>query len=132
MSNQIDTVFSRLELECAECKLMEKIKKLEQENALLKEKEVSRTKFNMEAECVCVVFGKSTRIYGEVETLDKLLSNCTGLKYTRSVCVEWGPIATLNSTSIATAKNFLLKIGYVYSHETTIDGYKLENWVRGI
>jgi len=97
----------------------------------------------MEAECVCVVFGKSTRIYGQVETLDKLLSNCTGydytissvchfpeIEYTRSVCADWGPIATLNSTSIATAKNLLLKYGYVYSHETTIDGYKLENWVR--
>ncbi len=91
MSNSI---FSTLEQQCILEKelneLREKISLLEQENAILKQRELDRTKLNMDAECACIYTnGTSSYIYGELEQLDRLLTNCTGLKFTRSSGV-WG------------------------------------------
>jgi len=141
MSNQTDTIFSKLELECGlekkNVELEEKIKQLEQENTLLKEKELSRTKLNMEAECACIYTnGSGAYVYGELEQLDKMLSNCAGLKYAKNVTGSgWG--SNIHFTSIASARTCLLKNGFTYSYESktyfrdTTCLY-VENWFRGI
>jgi len=136
MSNSI---FSTLEQQCMLekelNKLREKISLLEQENATLKQRELDRTKLNMDAECACIYTnGTSSYIYGELEQLDRIILNSEGLKFTRSSGV-WG--WTINFNSIASAKTCLLRNGYKYSYtsqayNTNSNNYHVENWIRGI
>lgn len=134
-----DSIFSKLETECKKDKLIkelrEQVQLLEQENNLLKEKEVERTKLNPEAECVCIYANNmGTYVYGEEEQLEKMLLNKRGLKYTCS-SGAWGK--SLQFNSIASAKTFLLINGYKYSYTSqtyynnTICLY-VENWIRGV
>jgi len=137
MSDEIGTVFSKLELECRlekeNSQLKEKIKQLEQENTLFKQKELSKTKLNMNAECVCIyTTSTSTTIYGDSAQIDKLQSNCADLKYTKVDADTWG--SRIQFTSITSAKTCLLRNGYVYSHDskTSDRPYYVENWFKGI
>jgi hypothetical protein len=134
-----DSIFSKLEQECALEReiiiLKEKISLLEQENAILKQTELDRTKFNMDAECACIYTNSTGAcVYGEKEQLDKLIFNSEGLKFTRTK-VQWGDLIQFNS--VASARTCLLRNGYKYTY-TSQSYYKdscalhLENWIRGI
>ena len=136
MSNSI---FSTLEQQCMLEKeleeLREKVLLLEQENTILKQKELDRTQLNPDAECACIYTnGTSSYIYGEKEQLDRLLINCMGLKFSRSNGC-WGD--TINFGSIASAKTCLLRNGYKYSYttqalNTNSSFYFIENWIKGV
>lgn len=136
MSNSI---FSTLEQQCILEKelneLREKISLLEQENAILKQRELDRTKLNMDAECACIYTNTAgAYVYGEKEQLDKLILNSEGLKFTRTKG-QWGDVIQFNS--VASARTCLLRNGYKYTY-TSQTYYKdscviyLENWIRGI
>jgi hypothetical protein len=136
MSNSI---FSTLEQNCALEReleeLREKISLLEQENSILKQRELDRTKLNMDGECACIYTNNtSTYIYGEKEQLDRLLENCTELKFSRSKGV-WGD--TISFISIASARTCLLRSGYKYSYtsqtfQSNSSCLYVENWIRGV
>lgn len=107
------TIFSKLELECGMEKENERLKNqialLEKENELLKQKEVERTKLNMEAECACIYsHGDGIYVYVELEQMDRLLANCSGLKYNKHDQNEgsWG--FSIKFVSIASARTCLL------------------------
>lgn len=134
-----DSIFSKLNLECEKDKLIKELKEqvqlLEQENNLLKKKEIERTKLNPEAECACIYTNsEGIYVYGEDEQLEKMLLNNKGLKYA-SASGAWGK--SLKFNSIASAKTFLLINGYKYSY-TSQTYYSnttclyVENWIRGI
>jgi len=134
------TIFSKLESDYAMEKEIERLKNqmalLEQENQLLKQKEVERTKLNMEAECACIYSTSSgIWVYGESEQLDRLLANCSGLTYTKNTTIGgWG--FSIKFTSIASAKTCLLRNGYKFSYvsnayNTPLE-YHVENWFRGV
>lgn len=134
------TIFSKLESDYAMEKEIERLKNqmalLEQENQLLKQKEVERTKLNMEAECACIYSNSSgIWVYGESEQLDRLLANCSGLSYTNTKTNGgWG--TSIKFTSIASAKTCLLRNGYKFSYvsnayNTPLE-YHVENWFRGV
>lgn len=134
------TIFSKLELDCGMEKEIERLKNqidlLEKENQLFKQKEVERTKLNMEAECACIYSNSSgTWVYGESEQLDRLLANCSGLSCTiNKQNGGWG--STIKFVSIASAKTCLLRNGYKFSYvsnayNTPLE-YYVENWFRGV
>jgi hypothetical protein len=134
-----DSIFSKLEQECAlerEIKILkEKISLLEQENAILKQTELDRTKLNMDAECACIYTNSSEAyVYGEKEQLDKLILNSEGLKFVRTK----GQLGeSIQFYSVASARTCLLRNGYKYTY-TSQAYYKdscslyLENWIRAI
>lgn len=134
------TIFSKLELECGMEKENERLKNqialLEQENQLLKQKELERTKLNMEAECACIYSNASgTWVYGESEQLDRLLVNCSGLTYTKNTTPgSWG--LSIKFVSIASARTCLLRNGYKFSYVSNVYNtpleYHVENWFRGV
>lgn len=138
------TIFSKLELECGMEKENERLKNqialLEKENELLKQKEVERTKLNMEAECACIYSNSDgIYVYVELEQMDRLLANCSGLKYNTHDQNEgsWG--FSIKFVSIASARTCLLRNGYkfsyvsiVYSPKKQVFEYHVENWFRGV
>lgn len=131
------TIFSKLELECGMEKENERLKNqialLEKENELLKQKEVERTKLNMEAECACIYSnGVGIYVYVELEQMDRLLANCSGLKYNRHDQNEgsWG--FSIKFVSIASARTCLLRNGYKFSYVSLVDASHVENWFRGV
>lgn len=110
--------------------------KLCEENNLFKQKEVERTKLNMDAECVCILTDlDGTHMYGEKEQLNKMLENCTGFTHWRSSNYILGDFVVFNS--IASAKTCLLRNGYKYSYESKkYDNDNkflyVENWIKGV
>jgi len=133
-----ESIFSTLEQQCILEKelneLREKISLLEQENTILKQRELDRTKLNMDADCACIYTNStSSYVYGESEQLDRLLTICEGLKFAR-LSGAWGD--TINFKSIASARTCLLRNGYKYSYTSqafnTNTNYQVENWIRGI
>jgi len=141
------TIFSKLELECGMEKENERLKNqialLEKENELLKQKEVERTKLNMEAECACIYsHGDGIYVYVELEQMDRLLANCSGLKYNThdQNQTSWG--FSIKFVSIASARTCLLRNGYKFSYVSLVDArtnhsdhpiyHHVENWFRGV
>jgi hypothetical protein len=136
MSNSIfSTLEQNIVLEKELNELKDKISLLEQENANLKQRELDRTKLNMDAECVCIYTnGTNSYIYCELEQLDRLVLNSEGLKFTRS-SAGWGD--TVDFKSIASARTCLLRNGYKYSYTSqayysNTTNLQVENWIRGI
>ena len=130
-----EITFFKLELEQA-------IEQLKEENELLKQKDLERTKINLDAECACIYSNPNgTYLYGEPEQLDRMMVNCTGLR-----CIKGteGPCAgnyghTLKFASIASAKTCLLRNGYKFSHDSkayhqdsVVGVLYFENWVKGV
>lgn len=136
MSNSI---FSTLEQNYALERELEELKGkillLEQENSSLKQRELDRTKLNMDGKCACLYTNnRSSYIYGEKEQLDELLENSTGLQFSRGKN-EWGDFIIF--VSIASAKTCLLRNGYKYSYTSQANNntsccFYVENWIRGV
>lgn len=137
------TRISKLKKEIEELKKeIEELKKenmkIKEKNACLEQKEIDRTKFNIDAECLCLYTHQTgSYIYGNIKQLEKIHENCSDLQHeTSNNHAKWG--AGHRFLSIADARTCLLRNGYklLYVSNThwcpTIQKLEIENWVKGI
>ena len=133
--NQVESIFSKLELDCGvekeNKKLKEQIELLKSKLQVLEQKEIERTKINPDVQTI-VLFLHSVGVYMLCEEWqEKQFSS-----YEKTGNTDWGN--GLKFTSIAGLYTQLLRLGFKFYHESkhyySPNGTTLptEVWVKGM
>jgi hypothetical protein len=137
--NQVESIFSKLELDCGvekeNKKLKEQIELLESKLQVLEQKEIERTKINPDVQTI-VLYLHSDGVYMFCEEWQEKLFLGYAKTYKHHQNIEWGN--GLRFSSIAGLYTQLLRLGFKFYHESkhyyTPNGTTLptEVWIKGM